>query len=292
MSLGRKIKKYKRKILLFLRKILPFKLYNRVILILSFKKFNKAFYSKKVILKKSLNLDNINNHEFKITSQNNEDGIIEFITDKIKIKNNIFFEIGCDFNEFNSLNLLRKGWRGTLVDYDRIKCDKLYANLIPRFKKSINIEYHFVNNKNINEVISKYLSIINFDFFSIDTDGMDYWIINDLKFKPKLVCLEFNPWLGKSEKLVIPLQEKFIYKSDMYFGASLGAYIYLMKKKGYKLVCIESSGNNAFFIRQEEFNFDFQEIDINKSFKYDPKFSENFYNKVYERLKKRDLIFL
>ena len=275
-----------------MRDILPFKFYNKLVLILSFKKFNNSYNSKKIILKKSDNLDSINNHEFKITSQNNEDGIIEFITNKIRIKDNLFFEIGCDFNEFNSLNLLKKGWEGTLVDYDRVKCDKLFANLKPLFKKSINIEYSFVDNKNINKLISKYITKNNFDFFSIDTDGMDYWIINDLKFSPKLICLEFNPWLGKTENLIIPHQENFIYKSDMYFGASLSAYNFLMKKKGYKLACIESSGNNAFFVRQEEYDFDFQEIDINKSFKYDPKFEKSFYNNVYKRLKKRDFVSL
>ena len=68
----------------------------------------KIFFSKK-------NFNPINNFEYKFSSQNNEDGIIEYIFDKIP-NNKIFYEIGFEFNEFNSLNLIKKGWTGTLID--------------------------------------------------------------------------------------------------------------------------------------------------------------------------------
>ena len=71
-------------------------------------------------------------------------------------------------------------------------------------EKKINVSNNFINYKNINKIIENYISKKNFDFFSLDTDGMDYWILENLKFKPKIICLEFNPWLGKLKKLVIP----------------------------------------------------------------------------------------
>ena len=114
--------------------------------------------------------------------------------------------------------------------------------------------------------------------------------IRESQFRPKIICLEFNPWLGKFKKLVIPKKLNFNYNSDMYYGASLKAYIYLLKKKNYKLVAIESSGNNAFFIKQKEFKIKLNELDINESYKLDPKFSTVEYNKVYARLIKKKWI--
>ena len=238
---------------------------------------------KKKKIKKSLNLDYINKYEYKLTSQNNEDGIINFLSKKIKKPDNYFFEIGFDFNEFNSLNLIRKNWSGTLIDGDQIKCDKLKVCIEKYYPNSkINISNNFINYKNINRIINTYISKENFDFFSLDTDGMDYWILKNLKFKPKIICLEFNPWLEK-RKLIIPKKLNFNYKSDMYFGASLKAYKNLLKKN-YKLVAIESSGNNAFFIKQNEFKFNFKELDVEASFNQDPMYTSEDYSKVYLRL--------
>lgn len=288
MKLGREIKKIKSKFLFFLKRYINSKIYNFIILQLAKKKFLKSINSKKIILSKSKNLDKINNYEFKITSQNNEDGIINYLTKNIISRDNIFFEIGFDFNEFNSLNLIKENWSGTLIDGDQIKCDKLKICVNKYFQsKKVNIYNNFITYENINEIIAKSENKKNFDFFSLDTDGMDYWILENLNYNPKIICAEFNPWLGKSEKLILPKKLNFNYQSDMYYGASLKAYQFLLKKKNYKLVAIESSGNNAFFINQNEFRIKFDEIDVEKSFKLDPKFEVETYNKVYERLLKK-----
>lgn len=285
MKLGRKIKKIKSKILYFLRKYLYSKIYYFIVLQIAKKKFLNSINAKKIKLLKSDNLDKINNYEYKITSQNNEDGIINYLKNNISNPDNLFFEIGFDFNEFNSLNLIKENWSGTLIDGDQIKCDKLKV-CINKYFKSQKIEVHnnFVNYENINHIITKSINKTNFDFFSIDTDGMDYWILEKLNFNPKIICAEFNPWLGKSEKLILPKKLNFNYQSDMYYGASLKAYKHLLNKKNYKLIAIESSGNNAFFINQNEFKINFDELDIEKSFKFDPKFTVETYDKVFQKL--------
>ncbi len=291
MKLGRKIRKFKSNFLFFLRSHLNIVIYNYIIFHLSKKKFSKCINSNKKKITKSKNLDFINKFEYKITSQNNEDGIIEYLTSKIKKPDNFFFEIGFDFNEFNSFNLIKKNWSGTLIDGDQIKCDKLSVCINKYYsKQKINISKNFINYENINKIIKIHTEKKNFDFFSLDTDGMDYWILKNLKFEPKIICLEFNPWLGKFKKLVIPKKLNFNYNSDMYYGASLKAYSHLLKKKKYKLVAIESSGNNAFFIKQKEFKINFKSLNIIKSFKLDPKFSNEEYYDVYSRLIKRNWI--
>ena len=291
MKLGRKIRKIKSKILLFLRKNIPSQLYNLVVYYLAKNKFLKSIKLSKKKIIKSNNLDSINQYEFKITSQNNEDGIIDFLSKNILKPDNIFFEIGFDFHEFNSLNLIKQEWSGTLVDGDIIKCDKLRACLKNNFsEEKVLVRNQFVDYENINEIIKKEIRLNNFDFFSLDTDGMDYWILQSLNFNPKIICAEFNPWLGKVKALTIPKSKSFNYQSDMFYGASIKAFKYLLNKKGYKLVAIESSGNNAFFINQKEFKIYFEELDIEKSFKYDPKFTDQYYQETYNRLIKRDLI--
>ena len=291
MKLGRKIRKIKSKILLFLRKNIPGQLYNLVVYYLAKNKFLKSIKLSKIKIIKSNNLDSINQHEFKITSQNNEDGIIDFLSKNILKPDNTFFEIGFDFHEFNSLNLIKQEWSGTLIDGDIIKCDKLRACLKNNFsEEKVLVKNQFVDYENINEIIKKEISLNNFDFFSLDTDGMDYWILQSLNFNPKIICAEFNPWFGKVKALTIPKKKSFNYQSDMFYGASIKAFKYLLNKKGYKLVAIESSGNNAFFINQKEFKIYFEELDIEKSFKYDPKFTDQYYQETYNRLIKRDLI--
>ena len=83
------------------------------------------------------------------------------------------------------------------------------------------VKNQFVDYENINEIIRNEKILNNFDFFSLDTDGMDYWIIEKLNFNPKIICLEFNPWLNKFISLTIPKKKGFNYQSDMFYGASL-----------------------------------------------------------------------
>ena len=291
MKLGRKIRKIKSKILYFLRKNINLRVYNFIVLQLAKKKFLKSINSEKIILSKSHHLDKINDYEYKITSQNNEDGIIDYLKKNIINPDNFFFEIGFDFHEFNSLNLIKNNWSGVLIDGDQIKCDKLKVCVSKYFEsKKITIHNNFITYENINEIIANSITKKNFDFFSLDTDGMDYWILEKLNFNPKIICTEFNPWLGKSEKLILPKKLNFNYQSDMYYGASLKAYQSLLNKKNYKLVAIESSGNNAFFINQNEFNIHFDELNVEKSFKLDPKFEIATYEEVYQSLLKKDWV--
>ena len=91
MKLGRKIRKIKKNILYFLKKTMNSKMYNFIVFQLAKRKFLKSINAKKIILSKSDKLDKINKYEYKITSQNNEDGIINYLTKNIISRDNIFF---------------------------------------------------------------------------------------------------------------------------------------------------------------------------------------------------------
>ena len=50
------------------------------------------------------------------TSQNNEDGIINYLFKRLEFKNLNFIEIGFDYYENNFLNFLRKTNKGIFID--------------------------------------------------------------------------------------------------------------------------------------------------------------------------------
>ena len=67
----------------FGKKYLPDYIYSLMLFIRTFKKFKREVTKEKSDIKFSKKLDRINDFEFKITSQNNEDGIINYIFSKI-----------------------------------------------------------------------------------------------------------------------------------------------------------------------------------------------------------------
>ena len=99
----------------FLKSYFPNFIYPHYLFLKTFKNFKRKTTNPKQFDKFSNNLDQINQNEFKITSQNNEDGIIEYIFNIVP-NNKHFVEIGFGYYEFNSLNLIKKGWEGKLID--------------------------------------------------------------------------------------------------------------------------------------------------------------------------------
>ncbi len=94
------------------------------------------------------------------------------------------------------------------------------------------------------------------DFFSLEIDGNDYWVWKNISIiKPRLVVLEYNSSFGKHDPLTIPYNPQFIWNNKdeqrFFYGASLKALEKLFEKKGYNLVCVDSRGINAFFVRKD-----------------------------------------
>lgn len=86
--MGRKIRKIKKIIRLFFKAILPQNFYNFIIYILIKNKFLNSLHKNKL---KNYNYKNINGiKEYKISSQNYEDGIINSLISNLK-KKIIFF---------------------------------------------------------------------------------------------------------------------------------------------------------------------------------------------------------
>ena len=89
------------------------------------------------------------------------------------------------------------------------------------------------------------------DVLSIDVDGSDYWIWEALQtYRPRIVVIEYNSALPADTRLAQP-RDHGEWDGTDYQGASLGAMVSLGALKGYRLVHTETSGVNAFFVRDE-----------------------------------------
>ena len=132
-----------------------------------------------------------------------------------------------------------------------------------------------IHKENINDLIFEGLNDKTVDFFSIDTDGNDYWLLKNLNLeKINVVCCEYNHWIGKNVKRTIPYNSNHQYKYDYYGGASLLAMHGLLESKGFDLIAIDSSGTNAFFVKKEFSNL-FEVLSPLKSWKSSNRFVTN-----------------
>lgn len=213
----------------------------------------------------SQNFENLWDAEVKVFSQWGEDGILDFLCEKIGISKPNIIEIGagnfmeCNSRfiaEFRNANVIAVDGRDDLTT--AVKASPLYwkSNIIPIVE--------WVTPDNINRIMD--IGEEQFgkvDIFSIDLDGNDYWILRDVSLlNVAIVVLEYNPIFGASLKVTIPRNDEFDrYKSHfsgLYYGASLQAFIDLMLAKGFDFVGTNRVGNNAFFVHSRHVNrFDF-----------------------------------
>ena len=224
-------------------------LYPSFVFLKTKRNFKKKNNQQRQFNKFSTNLDKINEYEYKCTSQNNEDGIIEYIFRKIPNKK-YFVEIGFGYYEFNSLNLIKNGWNGKLIDFDKDEIIALKKNL-PYFYPNAKIDFinKKITKKNINETVFSDTFNKTIDFFSIDINGNDYWVLKEMNLSNiNVICCEFNPWI-KNEKIAMRYDENFKFIDNGIFGSSLLGYTELLKTKGFSLIAVDSSGTNAFFIK-------------------------------------------
>ena len=285
-----KIKKLRENILGFVKKNF-LKLYKVIIIIGGCIKFFNKINSKKKYTKFSSNLDKINDFEYQITSQNNEDGIINYIFDKLKINKLNFIEIGFDYYQNNSLGILNKCKKGLFIDGDNKKVIIL-RNVLKLFypKTKITVQNALVDIDNINKIKEKnFNDQEEIDFLSIDVDGIDYYLLKQINFEPKLICIEYNFWFGKDLSCAVPYEKNYVFDSlSDYVGASLKALTELANSKGYHLIAIDSACINAFFIR-DDLKHHFEILNLEKSFKYPFKFDKEFIVKIKEKLLLKDL---
>ena len=219
----------------------------------------KSLVGKNILInnrKKYPNIKNIIHAEEKIFSQNGEDGIIDFILETLKIKNPKFIEIGVEnYVESNTRLLYHiRNSSGLIVDQS-ININNLSKNL-DLWKGRLKVLKENVTPENINEIISKDDYNKDLDLFSIDIDGLDYWVIKKLPNNFSKICVaEYNPLFGSDLKITVPNIENFYrteyHYSNLCWGVSLKALINIMNDKNFIFIGTNSMKNNAFFVNND-----------------------------------------
>ena len=197
----------------------------------------------------------IRDTEFKVFSQNGEDGILQYLINNVAIKNDTFVEFGVsNYQEANTRFLLmNNNWKGLVLDgssenINTIKNEELY------WKHDLTAQQYFVTKDNINTIISEAGISGDIGLLCVDIDGNDYWVWQAIDVvQPRIVVCEYNSVFGCDYPISVPYDAKFqrveAHHSCLYFGASLPALCHLAEQKGYDFVGSDSTGINAFFVR-------------------------------------------
>lgn len=203
---------------------------------------------------------------FSAYSGSNEDGIFLYIFSLIGTTNRQFVDIGAgSIAGSNTANLvINHGWTGLHLDLDTEALDaaqKYYRSLpgvriFPPTSLST-----FVTAENVNQLLIDNHIEGEIDLFSIDIDGVDYWVWKALDaINPRIVVAEYQPAVGAEKAWTVPYKPDFNFSTVsvnrppneiVYAGASLGALNNLAKEKGYRLVGCNRHRFNAFFVRND-----------------------------------------
>ncbi len=236
------------------------------------------------------------NAEFKIYSKHGGDGILAYIFSKIGATNRTFVEMGVeDGRECNTSNLsLNFGWKGLMVDANEewIESAKnFFKEKLGSRASNVKMAACFITAENINQLLANNECKGEVDMLSIDIDGNDYWAWRAINtINPRVVVLEYNSAFGY-HSLTIKYDPEHRYKPrqehPLYFGASLVALSKLAKERGYILVCCDSHGHDAFFVRKDVVKGKFVELPPKEAFYPNPHSLKKFgpLEKQFEQIK-------
>ena len=213
---------------------------------------------------------------FGVYSQNDEDGLLLYLFSMIGMTNKVCVDIafGLPYGA-NTTNLICNwGWNGLLFEGDNKKSErsKLFFKS-QRYSRQYppRIINTWVNAENINSLLKENNLIGEIDLFSLDVDGIDYWLWKSLDvIEPRVVVAEYRNVLGPEKSLTVEYKKDF-NQADYpagYHGASLPAFVKLAKEKGYRLVGCNRYGFNAFFVRHGIGEDVFPEISASQCFEH------------------------
>ena len=210
------------------------------------------------------NITRLEQADLKVFSQHGEDGIIDFIIDRLGILKPTFVEIGTeDYSESNTRFLFqRTNTKGLIIDCDAALKEKSKKTLGHYYwKGEITALSAFVTKGNIAALLSQgNKKWIDCDIFSLDIDGNDYWIMQEVLplCRNKIIILEYNPYFGGLARVSVPYREDFcrtdFHYSNLCFGASLNALASLMSEYNYTFAGTNLNNNNGFWVRSDIFH--------------------------------------
>jgi hypothetical protein len=229
---------------------------------------NRAFlreHGQKPVALKSL--------ERAVLSEYGEAGIIDGVLQVIGRKTGKIIEFGFHPSEANCLNEALYHKADTLFIDATKRNPELAAETFRLLgRPNVKTASTFLTVENVNDVFRQNGFTGEIDILSVDIDSNDYWVWQAVEVvSPRLVIAEYNERLGPDLAITIKYDPNFtpIAESNgFYEGASLAALDKLAKSKGYRLIGCESSGINAFFLRNDIEAAEFTARTVAESFLY------------------------
>lgn len=204
-----------------------------------------------------LNPDEIEQAEFRVFSQFGEDGIIQFLVQRVTVSSRFFVELGVeDYAESNTRFLLvNDAWRGVIVDAGEAH-KRFLAESRLDWRTTVDAVSAFIDRDNVNDVLRRAGAAGPIGLLSIDIDGNDYWVLEAIDaVAPQILVAEYNSLFGPERAVTVPYDPAFVrsekHSSHLYWGASLAALARAADAKGLALVGGNRAGNNAFFVRRD-----------------------------------------
>jgi hypothetical protein len=186
-------------------------------------------------------------------SQNQEDGITLEILRRMGIEQGTYIEFGVGNGlENNTLVLASLGWRGFWVGGENLAWQ-------PKSTKLWQYYQTWINRPNIMSIVNqgtKDLNISQPDVISIDLDGVDIYLVEEMlqhNILPRVWLVEYNAHFPPPVPFKVLYNDGHSWTGDDYMGSSLQSYVDMMKLYGYELICCDAeAGANAWFVRSEE----------------------------------------
>lgn len=200
--------------------------------------------------------DNLWDVEVKIFSQWGEDGILDFLSQKLDIYKPRVLEIGAgSFYECNSRFLAHSRNASVYAVDSRFDLEKGIKETNLRWRNTLCYEQVIVDKLNARAIQNRASNAIGtLDILSIDIDGNDYWIAEQMNLEEfRIIVVEYNPLFGDRE-VSVEYSEKSRFErhpTGLLFGASLRAWIVKLRKYKFVFLGTNRVGNNAFFIKHE-----------------------------------------
>jgi hypothetical protein len=126
-------------------------------------------------------------------SQFGEQGILKAIFDRVGTMNRWAFECGA----FDGLALsnvrwcMDAGWDVILVERDPLLVAKMVENTW-QFRQTICRCRELDGSYSVDDVIKECRAPLDLDLVVIDVDGPDYWVMEDLTSRPRVLMVEFR----------------------------------------------------------------------------------------------------
>jgi hypothetical protein len=199
--------------------------------------------------------------EFRNNSQNGEDGILLYLFTLAGHGSRRAVEMCAgDGIECNTANLvLHHDWDALMLDGSAellAQGSEFYTAHPETCRVGPTLAAKWITRENVNGILAECGYASDIDLLVTDMDGVDYWILESIVVRPRVIVVEYNNRIPANLAVTVPYSPDFVaergaWAGDGFFGASLAAFDTLLQRRRYRLVGANRHNTNAFFLRED-----------------------------------------